>query len=268
MVEAHPRTPEEQSLVGNPNEAIIIIEGYEANALLDTGSSVSTVSSLVFLSHLGHLNLEPVTSILSLECANGDALPFSGYIKAMLRIPELGDKAREKQLAKNGNRVAVIRSASREPVIVHSNQQTTIRGFLENTQPYQTTSALLQTHAYNSPDIDLTPQLISYDHSQSKFRQVDVTISNTSTHTVAINLRAILCEVQPVTITQLEDITETEQRGILDLLDIEYDRLNQERRTEVTQLIKEYDNIFSNSKHEKYIGLSSRVRHRIELHDE
>ncbi|GFS20740.1 hypothetical protein ElyMa_003321100 [Elysia marginata] len=101
----------------------------------------------------------------------------------------------------------------------------------------------MQIHVYTSPDLDLTPQLISFDHSQSKFCQVDVTLSNTSTHTVAINPRAILCEVQPVTITQLEDTTETEQKGILGQLDIEYDRLNQEQRTEVTQLIREYDNI-------------------------
>ncbi|GFS20737.1 retropepsins domain-containing protein [Elysia marginata] len=93
MGEAHPRTPEMQRLVGNPNEAIIIIEGYDANALLDTGSSVSTVSSRFFESHLDHLNIEPVTSILSVECANVNALPFSGYIKAVLRIPELGDRA-------------------------------------------------------------------------------------------------------------------------------------------------------------------------------
>ncbi|GFS03340.1 hypothetical protein ElyMa_006468100 [Elysia marginata] len=103
---------------------------------------------------------------------------------------------------------------------MHSNPQTTIRGFLENTQPYQTTCALLQTHAYTSYDLDLTPQVISYDNNQSESCQVDVTVSNTATHTATINPRAILCEVQPVTITQLEDITETEQTGILDHLDI------------------------------------------------
>ncbi|GFS03344.1 retropepsins domain-containing protein [Elysia marginata] len=91
IMEAYPRTLEKQRLVGNPNEAIII-EGYEANQLLDTGSSVSTISSSLFKSHLGHPNLEPVASILSMECANCDALPFSGYIKATLRISGLGDK--------------------------------------------------------------------------------------------------------------------------------------------------------------------------------
>nr|KAG5690821.1 hypothetical protein BaRGS_011002 [Batillaria attramentaria] len=95
---------------------------------------------------------------------------------------------------------------------------------------------------------------------------IDITVSNVSTHTVSVNSRAVMCEVQPVTITELEEIGAEEKQDLLTQLDIEQERLTKEQLEEVQRLVMEYDPIFS--KNEEDVGLSSRVRHRIELSDE
>jgi hypothetical protein len=82
----------EATLVGSTNEASIIIEGVKEMALLDTGASVSTISEDFYKQHLQHFELEEINLILNIECANGQNLPYLGYVKADISIPELMQK--------------------------------------------------------------------------------------------------------------------------------------------------------------------------------
>ena len=82
----------EEELVGSINEAIVILEGIALTELLDTGSSVSTVSvtQLLYDQHLSQLELFDIGQLSNIECADGNALPYSGYVKAEIAAPVLG----------------------------------------------------------------------------------------------------------------------------------------------------------------------------------
>ena len=51
----------------------MLINNIETNALLDTGSCVSTVSKTFYENNFKHLEL---------ECSDGQSLPYFGYIQA------------------------------------------------------------------------------------------------------------------------------------------------------------------------------------------
>jgi len=67
---------ERPQLVGQSNEVSVSVAGRTVPALLDTGSMVSTVSST--LVHDLGLEIEPVSVVLHVECAEGSSLPYVG----------------------------------------------------------------------------------------------------------------------------------------------------------------------------------------------
>ena len=69
------------TLVGSSNEATIIVNGQKTTALLDTGSSVSTVSKHYYDEHLHDYELQPLEDMLNIECADGKSLPYHGYVR-------------------------------------------------------------------------------------------------------------------------------------------------------------------------------------------
>ena len=93
------------------------------------------------------------------------------------------------------NRIAVVRSAEHRRVIIKTNEQVLVRGFTDRCHPYHQTCALLQPHPQVNSDLDLTPNLISDRYKDTD--PVEVTFSNLSTHTVTLNPKTVLCEVQP-----------------------------------------------------------------------
>lgn len=310
-------------LVGKSNEASITIEGQSTSALLDTGSSVSTVTQQFYETHLAHLELQQLDQLLRIECADGQHLPYQGYIQAEVEVPELGQgikqsclllvvptttygsstpvllgtnflsallrearaqlgdsslqktsvqswylafrcvSVRERQLSRRCNRLAVVRSAELEKVTVMPNEKTVIQGFLSRTQPYHQTCALLQPHYQAHKDLDLEPTLISYNQGT---KSVEVTVSNLTTQTVTLNPRAVLCEVQPVTITALDDVSIREQDDILSQVSIDKEYLTADEQEVVHKLVKDHEAIFS--KNEEDVGLYSGVKHIIHLHNE
>ena len=86
------RVPRVSTLVGSANETHVLIEGVRTQALLDTGSSVSTISQSFYETHLSHLPLQPVKTLMSLECADGSALPYLGFIACELQVHGISDK--------------------------------------------------------------------------------------------------------------------------------------------------------------------------------
>ena len=76
----------ETTLIGNSNESSVTIEGINTSALIDTGSCVSTVTKEFYEKHLNHIELQPVQGLLKIECADGNELPYSGYIESTLCV--------------------------------------------------------------------------------------------------------------------------------------------------------------------------------------
>lgn len=67
-------------LVGESNEVDILINGIPTTALLDTGSCVSVISEKFHQDHLRDIKIQPLGNIINIECADGNSLPYSGYI--------------------------------------------------------------------------------------------------------------------------------------------------------------------------------------------
>ena len=114
-------------------------------------------------------------------------------------------------------------------VTIKPNEQVVVRGFIDKCHSYHQTCALLQPHPQVSSDLDLTPSLISYRYKDTD--PVEVTFSNLSTHTVTLNPKTVLCEVQPITITTLEETSASDQQDpLLSQVDLESENLSKEQQ--------------------------------------
>lgn len=77
---------ESPMMVGETNEDDIQIEGLVCRALLDTGSTVSTMSESFFREKLD-VPLKPMTNFLHIECADGERLSYLGYVEVEVAMP-------------------------------------------------------------------------------------------------------------------------------------------------------------------------------------
>ena len=77
-----------EGLIGEVDIAKVCIEGIECKGLVDTGASVTTVSQKFYTENLLDLPLHPLNSLLKIECASGEYLPYLGYIEANITIGE------------------------------------------------------------------------------------------------------------------------------------------------------------------------------------
>jgi transposase InsO family protein len=74
-------------LVGDSNEAVVLIGGRECLALIDTGSQVSNLSESYYRKHLPEFQLYSLSEILEIEGVAGQLLTYLGYIEINLVIP-------------------------------------------------------------------------------------------------------------------------------------------------------------------------------------
>jgi transposase InsO family protein len=73
-------------LVGGDSTVEIVVEGKTANALLDTGSMISTISE-TYCRKLG-LRVLPLDELITVEAAGGHKLPYLGYTEVNLELPD------------------------------------------------------------------------------------------------------------------------------------------------------------------------------------
>lgn len=73
-------------MVGKPNEINISVGGVNTCALLDTGSTVSTISEEYYRQYCSHCNIIAVNVLLDIECADGPSMPYLGCIKMDLNM--------------------------------------------------------------------------------------------------------------------------------------------------------------------------------------
>jgi hypothetical protein len=67
-------------LIGKSNEVPVKVFNIATAALLDTGSTVSTISETFYKEHFPEIPLQSLDFALTVECADGQPLPYSGYI--------------------------------------------------------------------------------------------------------------------------------------------------------------------------------------------
>ena len=316
------------TLVGDSNEVSVSVCGVPTRALLDTGSTVTTISESFYRQHLYHLPIQPLDTILSLSCANGESLPYLGYIEAGIELsgvplcqyldkclmlvvpsteyhravplligtnvltllmsitkdaygPQFLQKAelqtpwylalrcvtlREKELSRNHNRLALVKSAEHKSITIPANSEIVIQGYLDKALAYNSVCAILQPtcSSYLPSDLDVSPSLISYEYAHHE--TVPVHITNVTTRTVTVPPRALLCEVQPVSIEDMsETFGTTKPFDVLEEVDVDKSTLSEDQIADSYDLILRYEDIFSHDDND--IGLTSTVKHRIELND-
>lgn len=261
-------------------------------ALLDTGSTVSTVSKMCYTQHLSHLEVKSLDSILKIECADGQDLPYEGYIEATLTLEGTGLRTasnsiisgiflvvpdgpynssvpvligtnlmtvlmdrvqqeygrtflqsaklvtplylafrcmvlRERELEKHGYRLAIVRCAAEKPVIIRPNSEVLIDGYAGKKLSYPAVCALVQpTPGSRIPtDIDITPTLLPYHHEMSGIVKIHVT--NPTTSTVTIQPRALMCELQSITVEEItKEPTPEPPPDVLEKVEFLYRRFN------------------------------------------
>ena len=119
---------------------------------------------------------------------------------------------RERELSKKNFRLAIVKSAEQNIILIPPNSQVTIQGYTDRKSPYQTTCALLQTTKDSRipSDLDIEPTIAIYDYKERQ--EIPVHISNLTTRTVTVNPRAVICELHPVTI--VDDPHQLQQEDI------------------------------------------------------
>lgn len=89
---SRPPNPSRSKLLGDLcgpiNIAEMKINNITCKALVDTGSSVSTISESLYTSL--DVPLHPLNNILKVEAATGHILPYKGYVECNLSVNELG----------------------------------------------------------------------------------------------------------------------------------------------------------------------------------
>lgn len=80
--------------MGAKTTAQVTVKGKCTNCLLDTGSQVTTVPQSYYEQHLAHLIIHPLDDLLDVEGANGQSVPYLGYIGFSITFPKdfLGTK--------------------------------------------------------------------------------------------------------------------------------------------------------------------------------
>ena len=64
------------------------INGKQVNRLLDTGSQVTTVPHSFYEQHLAEQEIKPLHDLLEVVGANGQSVPYQGYIEMTVVFPQ------------------------------------------------------------------------------------------------------------------------------------------------------------------------------------
>ena len=84
----HPTDVNLSSIVGPSNECEVILNNQVCTALLDTGSTVSTVTKSLCKQYLSGFpeKIHALDEILKVEAAGGHKLPYSGFVETELKV--------------------------------------------------------------------------------------------------------------------------------------------------------------------------------------
>lgn len=77
-----------RGLVGTKCTAQVTIAGKDTSCLLDTGSQVTTIPQSFYEQYLSELTIHPLYDLLDVEGANGESVPYLGYIELSITFPK------------------------------------------------------------------------------------------------------------------------------------------------------------------------------------
>lgn len=109
-----------KGLVGAKCTAEVLIAGQICNCLLDTGSQVTTISQTYYEQNLSHLEIKPLEHLLELEAANGQLVPYLGYIEIDVMFPK-GFLGAETKLSTLALVTADTSSSAKSSVLIGTN---------------------------------------------------------------------------------------------------------------------------------------------------
>lgn len=173
-------------------------------------------------------------------------------------------------MKKSKNKIAIVRCAVPHKLILKPNETLDIPAYTDRGLKCPPTTAILQeTEESSIPEfVDVTPGVVHYKYGCNS---LIVTLSNLTTNTVAISPKAILCELQPVVVTdevldRLEKDAEVEKKReevVANLSIDENNILDDEQKDQIIQLLRKHKDIFSTS--DSDIGHCTIMNHRIDL---
>lgn len=101
---------------------------------------------------------------------------------------------REQEIRKHKFRLGIAKSAELRTIQIKPNFRIVIKDYVDHTVPYQQTLAMLHSSTKSKLDKDIVeePALIEYN---SGLKDMDVYLSNTTTRSVTIQPKAILCDL-------------------------------------------------------------------------
>lgn len=75
-------------LVGRKCTSRVAVDGVDCSCLLDTGSQVTTISMTFYQDHLSEHPIKPISDLLEVEGANGQTVPYLGYVETNIKFPK------------------------------------------------------------------------------------------------------------------------------------------------------------------------------------
>ena len=151
---------------------------------------------------------------------------------------------RDKELARNNDKLGVVKSAETTRIIIPPNSRITIQGYVDKQLPYQNSCAMLQRTKLSAipEDLDIVPTVITYKYRQQD--TVPVHICNITTRTVAVPPRATLCELLAVNIEELPSkVGTTDPR--LDLIHIDTGDVTSNEYYAIRKFLYQTQHLFS-----------------------
>lgn len=165
---------------------------------------------------------------------------------------------RQRELKKNKNRLAIIRSAERSRVTIGPNQSVNVKGYNDKELEINSACAIIQGCRDSTipESIDVTPTVIQFCYKRNC--EINVNMSNLTTNTITVSPKAILCEVQPVTVNEsvFEKLENETSKKVFERIHIG-STLTSEQKEEVETLLKKHIDVFS--KHDSDIGDSDMI---------
>ena len=177
---------------------------------------------------------------------------------------------REKKLEQNNGKIGVVKCASAQKITLHPNQSVNVRGYIDQEMSYPDTTVILQETDDSTlrPWLDLEPSVIHFRYKHND--EVIVNLPNLTTQTVTIQPRAVLCELQPVSVAEETFRHNEEQQRreeILTSLKIdEEDLLDEEQKAKLMALMRKHEDLFSLG--DTDIGVCTLIKHRVDLLDD
>nr|XP_020453624.1 uncharacterized protein LOC109958967 [Monopterus albus] len=133
-------------LVGTKTTAQVTIVGRSTGCLLDTGSQVTTVPQSFYEQYLSDLPIHPLNDLLDVEGANGQSVPYLGYIELGITFSEdfVGAEVEVYTLALV---IPHLRTATHEQVLIGTN---TLDVLYKDFQTSEDPSFQPATHGYRA----------------------------------------------------------------------------------------------------------------------